>query len=227
MAVAFNSKNTIFNHSPVGTSYNITDMTVGSSLSNSALICYMAFQTQVTGIVATWNGVSMTQIGSGDSGTTERLVLFGLLNPDSGNNTLAISWTGSTQLSAGCACFTGVNQTSVAVAFPNFTTNTGSSSTSTVTVTTANGNAVVAMHGAPTSSGGVSSVNNTELGRDNVASHSCGANYVLSSGSSATMTGTWDASISFISVGTDILASGGGGGGVGGNKVIQSLLGVG
>ena len=122
----------------VGTSpLNLNTFTVGSG-SNRALVAWIigsAFATQAL----TWNGVSMTLMGSGSmSSGAGQIYVYGLLNPASGNNTLQGTWSASTRAAIGCASFTGVNQGSLGAAFPNIANlNDQSSTTAGITVPSA------------------------------------------------------------------------------------------
>jgi hypothetical protein len=219
MAVAFDAK------TATGTSVNgvntltVSNMTVGS-ISNGALLLLLNNGDGATGfpsgLTATWDSggtnQSMTQVpgtlvSSGYGGTS---ALYGVLAPTSGNKSLVVSWTGNHEMHAQCISFSGVDQTSVAVAFPHGTVNSGTANPATVTVTTANGNAVVAGH--TQSAGFWQSTNNNTIDLDNTGPNTGWAgNYVLSSGATATMTATIGASSQFDSIGTDILAAAAGG----------------
>ena len=66
----------------------------------------------------------MTAISGTDTGTNGAISgassMFGLIAPTSGNHTLACTWSTAAQImQVAAVSFTGVNQTSVAVAFPH------------------------------------------------------------------------------------------------------------
>jgi hypothetical protein len=92
----------------------------------------------------TWNGVSMTQIGTGlDTPAGVRSVfMFGLINPDTGNQTLSCGWSGavSPNVALGAISVADADQ---ATGWQNAATNTGTSTAMTVAVTTTAGELAV------------------------------------------------------------------------------------
>src|SRR5258708_2292679 len=98
--------------------------TVGTG-ANRALVATMIWNRSLpSGISITWNGVACTLLTTINGSTTSGAI-FGLLNPASGALTLAGSWTGAGPFCAMGVSFTGVNQTSIAAAFPNNNTASG------------------------------------------------------------------------------------------------------
>ncbi len=93
-----------------------------------------------SGVTATWNGVSMTQLATVGNGGD--IFLFGLRAPDTGAHDLVLAWTGANQPSAVLLSCVGVDQTSDALAFPTAhrVTATGSASPNSIAVTNASGN---------------------------------------------------------------------------------------
>lgn len=91
----------------------------------------------------TWGGVALARIKSGAAtvGTGPFAELWGLVNPLTGNQTLAASWTGSLKVFFDAIAFNGVDQSGGSVSFPN---SVSLSSASIVTVASASGNKVVA-----------------------------------------------------------------------------------
>lgn len=90
----------------------------------------------------TWNSANLTQIGSTAHNGAYYNAMFALFNPPSGTGTFDYAWTNTAiALPIGCQ-FSGVQQTSYATSFINFTSNTGSTSPVTVTntVTAGSGN---------------------------------------------------------------------------------------
>src|SRR5882757_895390 len=91
------------------TSFNSTAITVGTG-SNRALVCVVTVNvfsaTQPTGLTAVWDSgstnQSMSLIASGTdqntNGNNNKVYIFGLRNPTSGNKTLAFSWTNSASI---------------------------------------------------------------------------------------------------------------------------------
>ncbi len=73
------------------------NLTVGTG-SNRCLVAQLNFYSggaTPTGVAVTWNGVTLTQIGT--EGTA---FLFGLVNPASGNHALVATWTGGSLYAA-------------------------------------------------------------------------------------------------------------------------------
>jgi hypothetical protein len=96
-----------------------TDITVGSG-SHRALVLTLNFDgVDPTGVSVTWNGTAMTEINGRSAASNRRSSLWGLVNPASGANAFAISWTGGGNVFAMAIAFTGVNQTGGATSFPN------------------------------------------------------------------------------------------------------------
>jgi len=127
MTVSFDAQSTASTTGAAATSFsNSTNLTVGSGTNRALLVCIAwSTSTPPTGINLTWNGVALTQliIHSASSGSTA--AIYGLLNPASGANTLAGSWTGARDFYVDGISFNGVDQTSTAVAFlTNFATGT-------------------------------------------------------------------------------------------------------
>lgn len=89
----------------------------------------------LTGV--TYNGVSMTSIGSANVASGDGIAyMYGLKNPASGTNTILATTTGTGQLLMGGISFTGADQTT---GWGTGQTATGNSTTPTVNVTLASG----------------------------------------------------------------------------------------
>lgn len=138
-------------HTTGGTTLTTT-YTMGS-VSNGAIelgiMCAASTMPTVTSV--SFNGVAMTPVPGTATGTQGGVssagIWYGLLAPASGAHTLQISWTGSTECTMVGISFAGVDQTSIAVAFPNggFTPqNTTVATPLTITTTSATGDIVVA-----------------------------------------------------------------------------------
>lgn len=215
MAVAHDADSSSATDSGTGqTSATHGNLTVGSSLSNGALLFIAVFDTQtVSNVALHWDSAgtnqAMTLIGSQVStGAHGFAFLFGLLAPTSGNKTLNCTWTTAAEVSLFGCSWTGVDQTSVAVAFPHFNSAVGSSTAPSVTITSATGNAVV---GAFSHQDPLSSVNNTQLYIDNGPSNfNCAGNRAAGAASVA-MSAVDGASAGWAAIGVDILAAGAGG----------------
>ena len=119
-----------------------------------------------TGVAVTWNGVSLTQIGT--EGTA---FLFGLVNPASGNHALVATWTGGSLYAAlNGTSFTNCAQTGT---FINVNTATGSSPPTSLAITNPSGNIAI---DSVASTEPLSSPSQTQLFVDNTNSYS-GSSY--------------------------------------------------
>jgi hypothetical protein len=111
------------------------------------------------------------------------------------------------------ASFAGVDQTSIAVAFPNGATHSVSgagASPCTVAITSASGNMVIATHAQNFSAFGA--ISGTTLGVDNPTGPNISVASNLDNGASTvTMTAAFTGTGANLSVGCDILAFSGGG----------------
>lgn len=166
MAVTLNSTTAsdTLSSTTTATTLTVSNMTVGSG-SNRCLIAILCLSAAaVTGITATWNGVSMFQIVSFGS-IPGNVVIFGLRNPASGNQSLIFNWTGVSEADAYALDFTGVEQSTDGAAFPHTGTGTANSSTAAATVTSAVGNATVAGFTVPS---GFQTPTQTELWLNNL-----------------------------------------------------------
>lgn len=127
-------------------SFNYNGLTITGGLTNSALVCAMirgdVSNDTTTGLAMTWNGTSMTlRMSSSIFSGTIGIFLFGLRNPTSGAQTLAVSATNSAADNfVNCVSFSNVNQTSDVLAFPNPTSTAASA---TIAVTSASGHIAV------------------------------------------------------------------------------------
>ncbi len=114
-----------------GTSFSVTHNYTGV---NGAILGVAWLQNgSASSATATYNGTSMTRIvgknNSGDSGST---VIFGLLNPDAGSHSLAISYSTSGYGMLCAMSFSNVNQTTP---WGNVDSATGTSTTPSLFVT--------------------------------------------------------------------------------------------
>ena len=203
-----------------GTSFNYTGLNITAAISNSAAVFYALWfsATTISAPTATWNGVSAPLIGTliGSSGFCY-LGLFGLVNPASGAQTLALSWTTATTGMAVCgASFSGVNQTGGTTTFanPGNNSNFGSVTTLSRTQPTASGNMTlggVALGQSATTTGISAPAGFTQIYVDRTALILAGTGQegvFASTGASTVWTAT-QVSADFIAlVTTDIVASG-------------------
>jgi hypothetical protein len=195
------------------TSFNYTNITVGSS-SNRALIFILGTSggaAAATSPAATWdNGGSnqamtlLTNVAATSDGNHGVVWLFGLRNPTSGAKTLAVSWTTASTYAACARSYNGVDQSSDANAFKNRTTNAAATGTSaSLTVTSAVGD--FAVNGFLTS-GAAGSGNQTQIFLDTNPTDDVGGQEVTGA---ASISFTWGigASSPWAMVGCDIAAA--------------------
>src|SRR5712671_4966283 len=117
-------------------------MTVGSG-ANRGMICLIGWGTAAggsklpTNISLTWGGQALTLIANTvlDNSGVSAVSIYGLLNPASGTQTFAGSWTGNFDFTTSLVAFTNVDQTSFATSFINGTTTTGGIGTASVAIT--------------------------------------------------------------------------------------------
>jgi hypothetical protein len=123
------------------------------------------------------------------------------VNPDAGQNTLAVNWTNSAQVKFCAVSFTNVKQTGSFIAA---TPTTGTSATSSITIASATTRYCVM---ATTDTNGVVNINSvdaTSLFADSSGAKSAGADYAPGT-SSKTLTGTYSGSCTWLAVATDIV----------------------
>ncbi len=196
------------------TTFTHTNLTVGASLSNGALIFGVAFETAVTSPTAHWDSTGtnqlMTLLGTVNvvGGANETIALFGLRNPTSGNKTFSTSWTTATGCTVFGISFTGVDQTSDAAAFKNVNSAHATSTAPSVTITSATGDIVVAWFAHDNGSADFSSLNNTTLYNgsgvnDGAANRAAGA-------ASVAMSAVLTVSDFWAAIGVDVAAAGAG-----------------
>jgi hypothetical protein len=97
------------NGSSVG-SFNFT-FDSGSG-TDSFLIIQLWWQNSRTITACTYNGVALTNIATLDTGGGERHAAYYLVNPSSGSNTLAVSFSANTQYECSAFSMFGVDQSS-------------------------------------------------------------------------------------------------------------------
>lgn len=187
--------------------FTYNSLTIGTSNCRGLVVILNFALKTVTGVTVTWDGVSCTPItnASGtDTGANGLIQMYGLLNPNSGAKSLVVNWTGLTQLTLAPISFKGVNQDSIATAFPNGTSNTGSSLSTSLNITSGVDHYVVASHVNPGNAW--TAVNNTQLFVDNSSNTliDCAANYAVGA-STVNMTATATSGTpAWVSVGTDV-----------------------
>jgi hypothetical protein len=221
MAVAFDAKTAAYTSVTAGTTISMTNLTVGAGANRGLILCLQCGSQGASfpaALSLVWDSVGANQTLTQISGTlvangvlTEVAALYGLVAPASGNKTLTISWTGNNEMHASAAAFTGVDQTSVAVAFPHGTTvahTTSTASPTSVTITSASGNMVVACHSQNVSPWGV--ISGTQLAKDDVTGPNIGVVSNYNNGAATvTMTAAFTGTAAWDAIGCDVLAAGG------------------
>lgn len=201
--------------------------TVGAN-SNRVLIGYVAFRGIATSSVTmTWNGATMTPISGASLNSVASafdIYLFGLINPDTGNQTLSTSWTGgsASPVVLGAISLYDADQ---ATGWQNGGSDTGTGTSASSVVTSANGNMAIVGH-----------VNNdassTDIatGTETWAEESFSGNYAMgynpSSGASTTIGWSLGLSVVWGNVKVDVIAFSGGGGGPSRPSGSMTLMGV-
>jgi len=172
MAVAFQAQGTSQTTSTPTTSMTFTKLTVASG-SDRCLVVAIAFG---------GNPGAFTKKNWDDTGTPQDLTLiasaaasdnlgfvylFGLVNPNVGNNTLALTWTNSIDFCCDAVSFTGVDQTGSATTFKNANNLVGNgTSPQAIEIVSPSGDMAVAGFAGSVVSFGVASVG-TEVFADN------------------------------------------------------------
>jgi hypothetical protein len=128
-------------------SLSLTTMTVGSG-AERALYCALVVDQPISSPAITWNSVSMTQIASATDSASIWVYLFRLVNPASGNQTAAATWTTNSPSNLGCIAFSGVNQTTPEVSGDTTTATGSSTAPSTGAVTSTSNDATLGVAGA-------------------------------------------------------------------------------
>ncbi len=190
-----------------GNSFSNTNLTIGSG-SNRALIAFLALGSAFETPSMTWNSVSLTLLSSiADTSNNQKVYAFGLLNPASGTGPLVGSWTNAISYFASGISFTGVDQTSNAVAFPHTTTATGTSTTVSVTVTSTTSNMVAAVQGSSFQGAVAPSPSDTSI-FNGVTTSGYGASANRKAGIASTvLTSTLNSSQPWSTIGVDIQAA--------------------
>lgn len=133
------------------TSLDYTGITVASGTDTVLIFCCGFSNPSISGVTATWdNGgtnQSMTLIASQGATVFNNgppVYVFGLLNPTTGNKTLHLSWTTSSEICGAALAYDGVDTSSFAAAFTNVNKAGNTSANPTVVVTSATDDAAVA-----------------------------------------------------------------------------------
>lgn len=125
------------------TSLTISHTTSGSNRALYCAISHIPGDIDITTVTATYNGVSMDTLFS-DAAThgSRQTKVFRLVAPATGANNFVASWSGSSQLAAVCASFTGVDQADPDDAHV-LTDGTGGGTSSSRSVSSATGDMVM------------------------------------------------------------------------------------
>lgn len=198
-----------------GTSVSNSTITVGSGSGRALIVGFVVDTLTVIPPAAAcvWDvggtNQSMTAITGTNTGINGGIsaasVLFGLLAPTSGAKTLTCTWTGSNAVGIFAVSFTGVNQGSLAAAFPNGTFTSvaiAAAGPVSIAITSATGHKTVAMFAQNcVAFGAISGTTiTTELDMTNVGWVSSYDNGAATVTMTAAFTGTCDQ----IASGTDV-----------------------
>lgn len=157
-------------------------------------------------VAMTWNSVSMTAIDSEElSGSNGSVYVFGLIAPDIGNQTLAVTFTGglSTAIYLGAVSVYNADQST---GWQNVGTDTGTSQAPSSTVTTANGNMAIVSHGDVNASTIVIN-QGTSAWIDNAVTNNAAQCYVASVGATAICSWTLGTSVNWRNIKLDVIAA--------------------
>lgn len=159
------------------TSISSTGMTVGGSA--TCLIVMITWQAPSSDVTptsrsVTWNGVAMTeQVFVHSTGSTAQSVgIYSLVNPATGNKTLAASWTNTLDCYMSAVSFTGTDTTTPVVTAHN-TSNTNATS---ITVTSTTTGATVA---ASSKDAGNPTMTQTAIWANSPFSQGSGGSYAI------------------------------------------------
>lgn len=207
-AVAFDStfeKGLGTSISPFAYASNAGDVTgTVNNNANRFLLAFLVMNHGVaTGMAMTWNGVSMTQIGTELNQGNYQINMFGLVAPDTGNQTLSVSWTGiaSLDITMGAVSLYNVNQ-STPTQNSGSDTGTGTSASSTVT-SAADNMAVAGNFNDNASSMSVSA--GTEAWQEFDLNGNSGQAYRASTTSSTVITWTLGSSVAWTNFKVDVV----------------------
>ena len=197
---------------------NVANLTVGSGSNRGMALIFQwgGSSTIPAALACNWDSAgsnqAMTAISGTNSGTnggvTGATEIFGLLAPTSGNKNLKCTWTstGTNEAHAVAISFTGVNQGSIASAFPNGTFVSFSAPTAgplSVTITSATGHQVLS--GGSQNCVGWGAISGTTLATDGVTGPNIGVASAYASGAATvTMTEAITGTCPWIISGTDV-----------------------
>jgi hypothetical protein len=178
--------------------------------SNRVLIAMVEMNLSATALAVTWNGVSMSSLGTPIATSVGQVALFGLIAPATGAQTISVSWTGGAMdCVLGAISLYDADQTSP---FQNYQTDSATGTAVSSTVTSANGNMVVAGRFDDNATTWTQ-VNGTQAWDERAFNGNQGGAYRASSGASTVISGTLGSSVQWAQAAVDVLAFSGGGGG--------------
>lgn len=208
-AVTVNANATANAHTSSATALNLTSLTIASG-SNTVLVVQLSFSVKtVTSVTVTWDNGGTNQAATliktaNGSGSLSRAELWGLVAPVTGNKTLRITWTTTSELYLNATAFDGVDQTGGVTTFPNSTSTTNTGTTASLVITSAVNNITI---DTLTVAEIISNPTQTQLWLDNSGTNVGGG---ASRGvGAATVTHAWtiaSSSIAWVIVGCDIAA---------------------
>lgn len=210
IGVQFDTQSTSDTTGAAATSFtDSTKLTIGTK-SNRALVVTVAWSsTAPTGVSITWGGQALTNITAANSvnGTAGNTAIYVLLNPASGTQTLAGSWTGARDFYVFGQAFTGVDQTGIATSFINGSHPIGTSAVAQVNTLTAVGNMAVSAFSV---AGTINSVTSgTPAFIDNTQTAKAAATRFAGSGLSGQFTSLSNANVAWCASRVDVVADAG------------------
>jgi hypothetical protein len=135
MAIAFAGATNVYKGTN-STSHSFS-FTVGSGSDRILLIGVQGGSITADTVSATYNGVSATVYGRSTSGGQDIYLLY-LYAPATGSNTVAVTWSGSSDVYVSCASYDGVSQSGFPDVGDLTQTNTSTSITFSLTTTADN-----------------------------------------------------------------------------------------
>lgn len=225
-AVAFDAETTANTYTTSGTTITNSSLTVGSG-ANRALVAILVLSSNTPGATScTWDSggsaQAMTLIvtASGASSGQGSVLLYGLVNPVSGNKTLSCTVGGFSDQNLSAASFTGADQTGGTTTFKNSNAAASTSGNPSNTITSATGDMVVDGAGAQHTFTG-HGASQTQIFVNNTGSFVAAAGSYASGAASVAMTWTQNTGTGYwVDAALDIAAAVAGGHNL-------SLLGVG
>jgi hypothetical protein len=189
-----------------------------AATSNRVLIAVLALRgVSSSAVGVTWNGVSMTSIGSASNtaGGQFDLYMFGLINPASGSQTISASWTGGSATAVLAAwMLSDADQTT---GWQNFAANSGTcvglsaGCMTSGSVASASGNMVVT-GGADNDASSTTINAGTSDWNERSFTGNYNGGHIASSGASSTVSWSLGTNVDWGVLSTDVIAFSGGGG---------------